>query len=188
MSKGMGVSFEQFAETLIPGLGEEETTDETKKTDGVTTPVGGDDAGKATEVDTSSPETFVSSTLPTVTSIIEGSGIFPEVALAQAALESGWGKSVKGNNYYGIKGEGQTITTHEVVDGKRVKIEDEFREFEGFADSVTGYREFLTTNPRYEKALQADSPEAQAKALQEAGYATDPDYAEKLISIMKRIK
>lgn len=177
-ANGLGIPFKESVGIFIPEQAEEgEEGDNTpaKKTEEV-------------EVDTTSPKAFLSSTMPTITEVVSGTGIFPEVAAAQAALESGWGKEVKGGNYYGIKGEGQTVTTHEVIDGKRVKLEDEFKEFGGFTDSVVGYRDFLTTNPRYAEAIKAETPEEQAKALQEAGYATDPEYADKLISIMKRIK
>jgi flagellum-specific peptidoglycan hydrolase FlgJ len=140
------------------------------------------------ELDISTPESFMSTAVPTIEQVVSGTGIFPEVVAAQAALESGWGKSVKGGNYFGIKGKGQSITTHEVIDGKRVKIKDEFKTFDSFEDSVKGYKDFILNNPRYSDALQAGSPEEQAQALQDAGYATDPDYAKKLISIMKRLK
>ena len=148
------------------------------------------DATQATrnvQVSTESPDAFIKSVAPTVAKTLKGSGIHPEVAIAMSALESGWGKHVKGDNYFGIKGKGQEFVTHEVIDGKRIKITDSFKEFSGYQGAVEGLKEFLTTNPRYSKALAAGTPEEQAKALQAAGYATDPKYADKLISIMKRI-
>lgn len=133
-----------------------------------------------------SPETFASDALRTTRAILADTEIFPEVAAAQAALESGWGQSVKGNNYFGIKGDGQKFMTHEIIDGKRVNMMDDFRKFNSFPEAVQGFRDFLYENPRYRNALSAQTPEDQARALQEAGYATDPDYAEKLISIMNQ--
>jgi hypothetical protein len=195
MSKGLGISFDTFAGTLFPVAGQEEGKDgEAKKQETFvekpTTTPGAGDAGKVegAVLDTSSPDSFVSSIMPTVTDTVQGTGIYPEVAAAQAILESGWGKHVKGGNFFGIKGSGQTITTHEFIDGEKVKIEDKFKTFEGFEDSVAGYKDFLQSNPRYTGALQAGSAEEQAQALQDAGYATDPDYAKKLISIIKRIR
>jgi len=133
-----------------------------------------------------SPEAFAEDALRTTRALLADTEIFPEVAAAQAALESGWGSSVKGNNYFGIKGEGQQFMTHEIVDGERVNMVDSFRSFNSFPEAVQGFRDFLYDNPRYRAALAADSPEEQARALQEAGYATDPKYADKLISIMNQ--
>lgn len=140
------------------------------------------------ELDITSPATFIDTSLQAATVTLQGTSIFPEVATAMAALESGWGKKVKGNNYFGIKGEGQTVTTHEVVDGERTKIQDNFKEFTGFGSSLEGLKQFLTSNPRYEDALKADTAEKQIQAIADAGYATDPEYASKLKSILKRIK
>jgi flagellum-specific peptidoglycan hydrolase FlgJ len=136
---------------------------------------------------TTSATGFIESVADTVVRQTQGTGIHPEVAVAMAALETGWGKHVKGDNYFGIKGKGQKFTTHEFIDGKKVKMDDEFKEFSGFDGSVAGLVDFLKTNPRYSEALKAKTPQEQAKALQDAGYATDPRYAEKLISIMKRV-
>lgn len=133
-----------------------------------------------------SPETFAADALQTTRALLADTEIFPEVAAAQAALESGWGTKVKGNNYFGIKGEGQKFMTHEIIDGERVNMVDDFKKFNSFPEAVQGFRDFLYENPRYRKALSANSPEEQAQALQDAGYATDPEYAQKLINIMKQ--
>ena len=188
-SKGLVIPFDKGASIFIPSLGLEEGGNDGKKQVGSRGTDGGTPDGKAgaVGVDSSSPTNFVNSIREVVNEHVAGTGIYPEVAIAQAALESGWGKKVKGGNFYGIKGKGQTITTHEVIDGKRVKIDDEFKTFTGISDSVGGYVEFLQSNPRYKAALDAKSPEEQAKALQRAGYATDPEYANKLISIIKTI-
>lgn len=136
---------------------------------------------------TTGPTEFIDSVRTATTDIVAGTGIFPEVAIAQAALETGYGKSVAGDNFFGIKGKGQTFTTHEEIDGKMVKMQDSFEVHNGYAGSVRSYVDFLQRNPRYTDALAASTPQEQAKALQEAGYATDSEYANKLISIMKRI-
>lgn len=109
------------------------------------------------------------------------------VIIAQAALETGWGRYVKGNNYFGIKGEGQDFQTHEYINGVRVTLVDSFRKYQSLADSFRDYGYFLRNNPRYDPCFaHTDDPRQFAKALQKAGYATDPTYADKLIAIMKR--
>lgn len=109
------------------------------------------------------------------------------VSIAQAALETGWGRSVKGHNYFGIKGAGQTFTTHEVIDGKRVQLKDNFRAYASLEESFRDYGVFLTTNPRYKKCFNySNDPKRFAAELQAAGYATDPEYASKLCQIMDK--
>lgn len=130
------------------------------------------------------------------------SGIPAKFMLGQAALESGWGRrEIKGrdgsnsHNLFGIKaGPGwkgrvvETATT-EYVNGKpQVRVE-KFRAYDSYADSFKDYARLLSNNPRYEKALAAASgtdAAGFARNLQRAGYATDPHYATKLASIIKR--
>lgn len=118
-------------------------------------------------------------------------GVDPRIILAQAAQETGWGRSAPGNNYFGIKshgkGGGQTFTTHEVINGKRVKMQDSFRSFNDPADSVAGYADFLTSNKRYRPMLGAKGLEEQVAALGRSGYATDPNYANSIYNIAKGI-
>ena len=118
-------------------------------------------------------------------------GIDPRIIVAQAALETGWGKSAPGNNYFGIKSHGQpggqTLATTEVVNGKQVRVNDQFRQYASPADSVQGYADFVTQNPRYEAVRQAQGLDAQVAALGQSGYATDPQYATKIGSIAKSI-
>jgi flagellum-specific peptidoglycan hydrolase FlgJ len=134
-------------------------------------------------------------------SIIEacqGTPIFPSVKAAQMALETGYGKSKVGNNMFGIKASGahspywsgraQTAKTTEVIEGKAGTYNLAFREYNSISDSIRDHSYFLLQNPRYRKAgvFGASTPEQQAKALQAAGYATDPGYADKLIQIINR--
>ena len=121
-------------------------------------------------------------------------GISHKIVLAQAALESGWGKSVKSNNYFGIKSHGKAggkdVITHEVINGKRVKITDSFRQYDTPEDSIRGYGQFLKDNQRYKQFLEAGASgneNTQLSALQSSGYATDPKYGQKLAAIMKGI-
>lgn len=112
------------------------------------------------------------------------------VLIAQAALESGWGRSVKDNAYFGIKshnskGAATVFTTSEVINGKKITIKDSFRAYANFGDSAEDYGKFLTTQPRYKPAfVHTNDPLKFADALQKAGYATDPSYAKKLRSII----
>ena len=117
-------------------------------------------------------------------------GVDHRIIMAQAIQETGWGKHVKGNNYFGIKAHGSDdgknveFTTHEVVDGKKVKIKDTFKGYDSLEDSVKGYADFLLANPRYKPMLEADSYEEQLAELGKSGYATDPKYANKIGSII----
>lgn len=126
-----------------------------------------------------------------------GTSIFPSVKAAQAALETGYGKSpTSGNNMFGIKakgvktpywqGESTTETTREVIDGQSVVISDGFRKYSTVEDSIKDHTYFLQSNHRYAAVFAATTPEQQAQALQAAGYATDPNYASSLISIINK--
>lgn len=140
-----------------------------------------------------SPEDFVAQLAPAARAISAQTGIPAEIIIAQAALETGWGKSVAGNNLFGIKagrswqGPTQSVGTHEYINGQRQNIRDDFRAYGSVGESMLDHARLLTQNPRYAGVLQAKDPAAAARALQEAGYATDPEYANKLISIMRRI-
>jgi flagellum-specific peptidoglycan hydrolase FlgJ len=139
-----------------------------------------------------SKETFVQSLLPAAIEESKRTGVDPRIIVAQAAQETGWGRSAPGNNYFGIKshgkGGGQNLTTHEVINGKRVKINDSFRTFESPADSVRGYGDFILQNPRYTSLRNADGLDAQLEALQASGYATDPNYSRSVGAIARGIQ
>ena len=116
-------------------------------------------------------------------------GIDPRIILAQAALETGYGKAVKGNNLFGIKshgkGDGLMVATHEVVNGNSVPVTDSFRQYDTLEDSVKDYGAFLKSNPRYTEMLTAQDLDQQIIKLGQSGYATDPEYADKIASIAK---
>ena len=125
-------------------------------------------------------------------------GVAPEALLAQAALETGWGRHIMPGadgqpsyNLFGIKADrgwdGQLVnmSTVEYKDGVAMKTRAAFRAYGSYTESFTDYVEFLKANPRYQKALAAASdPEAFVEELQRAGYATDPAYAAKLKRIL----
>ncbi len=127
-------------------------------------------------------------------------GIPAKFMLGQAALESGWGKrEIKGrdgtnsHNLFGIKAGGDwkgkvvEATTTEYVNGKAQTKVERFRAYDSYSDSFKDYGKLLASNPRYEKVLaSAGDASSFAQGLQKAGYATDPHYASKLTSIIKR--
>lgn len=118
-------------------------------------------------------------------------GIPASITLAQAALESAWGARAIGNNLFGIKADkswtGPTVDvpTHEYVRGQRVEVTDKFRKYESFAASMVDHAQFLLKNPRYAPCFKQIDGAGWARELQAAGYATDPEYASKLIAIMR---
>ena len=121
------------------------------------------------------------------------------VTIAQAILESNWGLSRLAHenaNYFGIKARGQGGTagvvwydTWEVLDGENVIQRAPFRAYREPRDSFVDHGRFFLENPRYRAALavRAD-PRAFAREISQAGYATDPAYAPKLIAYMDRFQ
>ena len=135
-------------------------------------------------------DAFLAAYTPVAKEVAEDLGVSYKIVLAQAALESGWGKSVQGNGLMGIKSHGEEggvdVVTHEVINGKKVKITDSFRAYDTPEDSIRGYGKFLKANSRYRHFLRAgvENEDAQLSALQSSGYASDPKYAFKLRNIM----
>jgi len=134
---------------------------------------------------------FIDTLMPAALEVSQQTGIDPRIIIAQAAQETGWGRSAPGNNFFGIKSHGQsggqTLNTHEYIDGQRVNVSDSFRTYESPADSVYGYRDFLLQNPRYGDFLSAQGLDAQLEALGASGYATDPGYATSVGQIARGI-
>ncbi|SEK91638.1 Flagellum-specific peptidoglycan hydrolase FlgJ [Stigmatella aurantiaca] len=121
-------------------------------------------------------------------------GVPASVTLAQAALESGWGKSglsTKGNNFFGIKGKGPagsvTMPTKEFLNGKWVTVDAPFRKYNSPAESFADHGKFLRENKRYAEAFKhTGDAERFAKEIHKAGYATDPEYSSKLIGMINK--
>lgn len=144
-----------------------------------------------------SPEDFIESLLPHAREAAEQLGVEPRVLVAQAALETGWGRHMittpageNSYNFFGIKanhgwqGEVADTTTHEYIEGRRLTVTDRFRAYPDPASAFQDYVDFLNNNPRYRQALdQAADPAAYTRGLQQAGYATDPNYADKILRI-----
>lgn len=124
-------------------------------------------------------------------------GISPEAIVAQAAVESAWGRSAIGKNMFGIKadaswhGKTQVVRTREVdANGREYYIDAAFRDYDTFAESVADHFSFLDRNSRYRAAgvFDGKGDEHYFRALQAAGYATDPHYADVLLSVLNTIK
>ena len=114
--------------------------------------------------------------------------ILPSVCIAQGALESGW--NLEASTLFGIKGEGFTATTSEYYNGHYVEIEDSFRSYPNVASAVVGYYDFLAETPRYANALNnSDYKDTVDKLIHTTDglpYATDPDYIDKIITIIEQ--
>lgn len=128
-------------------------------------------------------------------------GIPAHFMIGQAALESGWGKrEIKGldgtpsNNLFGIKAtaswKGKVVeaVTTEYVNGVKQKRIEKFRAYDSYAETFKDFANLMQSNPRYNNVMaNLDSVSNYAKAIQQAGYATDPHYASKLISVVKKV-
>ena len=144
-----------------------------------------------------SPTHFVQQLWPMAKKAADRMGVTPEVILAQAALETGWGQHVIKNNsgsshnLFNIKadrswqGELMTKGTLEYREGIAVKEQGQFRSYQSYQDSFDDYVHFLQTQPRYQDALKHTGNSGDfIEGLQQAGYATDPKYADKIKNIM----
>lgn len=123
----------------------------------------------------------------------------PRVLLAQAALETGWGRQIlrtetqeNSYNLFNIKADGQwqgpvtQVGTLEYREGVAVREQARFRVYESFRESFEDYVTFLQQQPRYHHALShTRNPESFIRALAEAGYATDPAYADKVLGVLR---
>lgn len=141
--------------------------------------------------------TFINQICNEAISACKQAHLFPSLMIAQACLESNYGRSklsILHHNYFGIKAsagwKGSTIVyqTKEYFNNKLITIKQPFRSYPtltaGFADRVR----FLQVNKRYTNngVFSSKTPEDQAKAFLKAGYATDPAYHKKLISIIEQ--
>lgn len=114
--------------------------------------------------------------------------------IAQAALESAWGSSklaLIGNNLFGVKadkswtGEILQMPTVEFVNGKKIIVIAKWRKYQSFQNSLDDHCKFLIENKRYAKAFYSRDSEEFATQIALSGYATDPQYAFKIVSIIR---
>ncbi|NUT75373.1 flagellar assembly peptidoglycan hydrolase FlgJ [Pseudomonas sp. C1C7] len=149
----------------------------------------------------SSADEFVNTMLPMAKEAADRIGVDPRYLVAQAALETGWGKSVmraqdgsSSHNLFGIKagnswqGDSARAITSEFRNGQMVKETAEFRSYDSYKDSFHDLVTLLQTNNRYQDVVKsADNPEQFVRELQKAGYATDPNYASKISQIARQM-
>ncbi len=146
----------------------------------------------------SDPVDFVKKALPHARRAGQLLGVAPQLILAQAALETGWGQRViknhdgtTSNNLFGIKagrswsGTTAVVNTLEFVGGVAEKVKAPFRSYASMVEGFNDYAKLLLNNPRYKGAVGVgDDSAAFANGLKKGGYATDPDYATKIINIV----
>jgi len=150
----------------------------------------------AAQLGPNTPEGFVASIWGHAQQAARELGVDAKALVAQAALETGWGRKLiqrngggSSHNLFGIKstgwsGERATTGTHEYVDGVRRNETASFRAYGSVGESFADYVKLLKNSPRYQNALQAGSDvRSFAQGLQKAGYATDPAYAAKIAAI-----
>lgn len=126
-------------------------------------------------------------------------GLPASITAAQCILESGWGKHTpkdyktgeRSNNFFGIKAVGNqpyvTCWTYEFYNGKHVKVLAKFRKYDTFLESLIDYGNFIYQNPRYREAIKAkNNPIKYIQAIWEAGYATSPNYVQKVLIIAEQ--
>lgn len=164
------------------------------------------------------PEAFIDTLKGDALKLERATGIPAAVTIAQAALETGWGRTpfvhkvdaqqalirlerARGEyatladgtpsyNLFGIKRHSSGLPfvvcwDHEILGSRMILVPDRFRRYESYADSMADLSRFLRANPRYAHVLETHDPFEFATRLQEAGYAEDPDYADKLHAIMR---
>ncbi len=149
-----------------------------------------------------SADEFIATMLPMAKEAAAKIGVDPSYLVAQAALETGWGKSIirdsdgsSSHNLFGIKaaggwqGDAARALTTEYKGGQAVKEAAKFRSYDSFQDSFNDYVSFLQNNDRYDDALDVTAnPKQFVRELQQAGYATDPQYANKVAQIAKQMQ
>jgi len=146
-----------------------------------------------------SPKDFVEKLLPLAEKYSAKLGVAPQVLIAQAALETGWGQhttryqnGVSTHNLFNIKADNRwdgpkaVVATLEYERGRAVREMAAFRSYPNFEASFADYVDFVRASPRYQKALEASDGEGYIRELHQAGYATDPAYAQKINGILAR--
>lgn len=147
------------------------------------------------------PQDFVSALTADAKRVQDKINVPFEVVIAQAALETGWGQKIiktnngeSSNNLFNIKadsrwaGEKTHKETLEFENGAMVKKREPFRVYESIGQSVNDYLNLLTGSERYQGALDnSENVEQFLHNLQSAGYATDPNYAKKIMGTLRTV-
>lgn len=149
------------------------------------------------ENEAESHQQFIERLVPHAQELQDGYGVLPSIILGQAILESNWGKSTlasKYNNLFGIKAYGDqkkvSLETKEFVNEEWITIQGDFKVYDSWEQSMDDHTQLFVQgvdwNPAlYEKVITATNYQEAAQALQEAGYATDPGYAQKIIQVIE---
>ncbi|MGE5470029.1 MAG: flagellar assembly peptidoglycan hydrolase FlgJ [Bacteroidota bacterium] len=153
-------------------------------------------APSSSEAPTSSRD-FVNRVWPHAVEASRSTGIAPQFLVAHSALESGWGRAEirkadgsSSYNLFGIKAGknwgGATVdaTTTEYVNGQPQQSVERFRAYASYEEAFRDYASMLRSSPRYSGVIGSQDGTEFAKGLQQAGYATDPRYADKLTRII----
>jgi flagellum-specific peptidoglycan hydrolase FlgJ len=137
------------------------------------------------------PLDFIAAISPAAKASAKLTKIPASFTTAQGALESAWGAHCPGFNLFGIKADASwkgpvtSQITHEVVNGQTITITAKFRSYNDWLGSINDHAQFLLTNKRYEPAFAYTTGALFAQAVAACGYATDPLYAQKIVSIIK---
>ena len=140
------------------------------------------------------PDDFIAAIAPAAKASAATTKIPASFTVAEAALESGWGSSqlaAQGFNLFGVKadhawaGETLTMRTREFLDGQWVLVPALWRKYADWLGAIQDHAAFLLHNPRYKLAFDHADGEGFARAVAAAGYATDPDYAAKVCSVIR---
>ncbi|HDA6093243.1 TPA: glycoside hydrolase family 73 protein [Enterococcus faecium] len=149
------------------------------------------------ENEAQSHQQFIERLVPHAQELQDGYGVLPSIILGQAILESNWGKSTlasKYNNLFGIKAYGDqkkvSLETKEFVNEEWITIQGDFKVYDSWEQSMDDHTQLFVQgvdwNPAlYEKVITATNYQEAAQALQDAGYATDPAYAQKIIQVIE---
>lgn len=140
-------------------------------------------------------QSFINSLIRGAQEAMKTFGVPASVTIAQAILESAWGKSAltrTANNLFGIKadaswhGDKVNMPTTEYVHGNPVKVNAYFRKYNSLAESIQDHARFLKENHRYASAFECSSGIEFSSAIAKCGYATDTHYAKLLISLINQ--
>ena len=162
---------------------------------------GVDKTANAVSPEFNQPQDFVTALTEPAKQVERQLGVPFQVVIAQAALETGWGQKIiknsdgtSSNNLFNIKADSRWTgakaqkDTLEFEQGSLVKKNEPFRVYENISESVNDYINFLSSGTRYQDALsKPDNVEHFLQGLQKAGYATDPNYANKILGTLKSV-
>ena len=149
---------------------------------------------QTTKIEDIKKEKFVEKIAPIAQDEQQKYHIFASITIAQAALESNWGQSELATQYYnlfGVKSDtGGLMTTKEYVNGQWIVVRARFAIYQSWRESIEQHTALFVDgtswdSSHYQAVLSADNYVEAAQALQQRGYATDPNYAQKLISLIK---